>query len=57
MAEPDMVPDVSAIDGGVPTISAKPERHTERSHGSTAHTGVPQHTKLATWRVPGSNIK
>ena len=47
VAEPDMVPNASGIDGGVPTTSARLEEHTERLHEPTVPTGVPQHAKVS----------
>ena len=47
VAEPDMVPNASGINGGVPTTSARPEGHTERLYEPTAPIGAPQQAKVS----------
>jgi len=47
VAEPDMVPNACGINSGVPTTSARLERHTERLHEPTAPTGVSKQAKVS----------
>jgi len=47
VAEPDMVPNASGINGGVPTTSARLEGHTERLYEPTAPIGAPQQAKVS----------